>query len=97
MISAVLKDILLRAENWPAENQEELMRAALYIEQRHSGDFTLTSGDRKIMNERLEAAKLGALPADEEFDAVVGTLKDMRKETTLGSLSWKDLRNAGRK
>lgn len=97
MKSTVLKDILRRAENWPVEDQEELLQAALFIEQRHSSKFDLTGDDWKIIEARLEAAKLGAIATDEEVDAVVGRLKELRNETTLSGLSWKDLRDAGRK
>ncbi|MBI2717777.1 MAG: hypothetical protein HY245_01710 [Rhizobiales bacterium] len=97
MKSPVLMDILHLAENWPVEDQEELVRAALCIEQRRSGDFTLTSDDWKIIDARLEAARLGQIATDEEVAATFVSLKDIHKESTLGGLSWRDLRDTGRK
>ncbi|MGQ0484048.1 MAG: hypothetical protein ACT4SY_01650 [Hyphomicrobiales bacterium] len=72
MNSTALKDVLKRAETWPVEDQEELLRAALYIEQRHSGDFAMTGEDWKIIDARLEAARLGAIASDEEVASVLG-------------------------
>ncbi len=72
MISTALKDILKRVETWPVEDQEELVGAALHIEQRHSGDFALTGEDWEIIDARLEAAQLGAIASDEEFASVFG-------------------------
>ncbi|MBC8037781.1 MAG: hypothetical protein H7X89_11265 [Rhizobiales bacterium] len=72
MTSAALKDVLQRAEMWPPEDQEELMRAALYIERRHSSDFDLNTDDWKTIEARLEAARLGAIATDEEVAAVFG-------------------------
>ena len=72
MNSPALKDVLDRAETWPTEDQEELIKAALYIEQRHSGEFVLSHEDWKIIDARLEAARLGAIATDEEVAAVFG-------------------------
>ena len=72
MNSIALKDILQRAENWSEEDQEELMRAALYIEKRHAADFELSKDDRKIIEARLEASQLGSIATDEEVEAVFG-------------------------
>ena len=70
MNSIALKDVLHLAENWSAEDQEELVRAALYIEQRQSGEFELDSNDWSIIDARLEAARLSGLATDEEVEAV---------------------------
>lgn len=67
---AALKDVLDRAKTWPAEDQEELVRVALYIERRNSNEFTLTGEDWKIIDARLEAARLGGIAAEEEVSAV---------------------------
>ena len=98
MNPTALKDVLQRAETLPPEGQEELLRAALYIEQRHSGDFALTGEDRKIIDARLVAARLGAIASDEEVAAeTLGGLKNARKENTLDGISRQELRDAGRK
>lgn len=70
MNSSALREILDRVETWPAEDQEELVRAALYIERRNSSDFTLSGDDWKIIDARLAAARLGAIASDEEMSAV---------------------------
>lgn len=70
MNSSALREILDRAETWPAEDQEELVRAALYIERRNSSEFTLTGEDWKIIDARLEAARLGGIASDEEVSTV---------------------------
>lgn len=70
MKSTALKDILRRADNWPAEDQQELVQAALHIERRHMPDFELSDVDWKIIEARLEAARLGAIATDAEVEAV---------------------------
>ena len=70
MNSIALKDILQRAENWPAEDQEELLRAARFIEQRLMPDLELSASDWNIIEARLEAARLGAIATDEEVEVV---------------------------
>lgn len=70
MNSIALKDILHRAENWSDEDKQELMRAALYIEQRQAHNFDITRDDWSIIEARLEAARLGAIATDEEVEAV---------------------------
>ena len=72
MNSPALKDVLDRAETWPSEDQEELIKAALYIEQRHSCEYTLTEEDWTIIAARLEAARLGGFATDEEVATVFG-------------------------
>ena len=72
MNSTALKDVLRLAESWSQEDKDELLRAALYIEQRHSHEFELTSEDWTIIEARLEAARLGAIASDEEVEAVFG-------------------------
>jgi len=72
MNATILKDILRRAESWPEKDQEELVRAALYIERRHSSDFDLSDDDWKIIDARLEPARLGEIASDEDVNAVLG-------------------------
>ena len=64
---------------------------------RGASDFELTADDWKIIDARVEAAKHGAIATDEEVDAVIGRFKELRNEATLGGISWKDLRDKGRK
>jgi hypothetical protein len=73
------------------------MRAARYIEQRQSGHVTLSGDDWKIIDARIEAAKLGDIASDEEVNAIFVRLKDLRKKNTLGGLAWKNLRDTGRR
>lgn len=70
MNSTALKDILRLAESWSKEDKDELLQAALYIEQRKSREFALTKEDWTIIETRLEAARLGAIATEEEVKAV---------------------------
>ncbi len=72
MNSTALREVLRSAENWSAEDQEELVRAAQYIEQRKKKGFDLTADDWKIIEARLEAARLGGIASDDEVAAVFG-------------------------
>jgi hypothetical protein len=59
-----LKDVIERAEEWPQEDQDELVRAAQLIEQRRKGE------DWAIIDARLDAARRGDIASDEEVKVV---------------------------
>lgn len=65
-----LKDVIERAEEWPQEDQDELVRAAQLIEQRRKGELELTDEDWAIIDARLEAARCGDIASNEEVKAV---------------------------
>lgn len=47
---------------------------------------------------RPVARLVGAKDADQaRIDAAFNTLKELRKETTLGGINWKELRDEGRR
>jgi uncharacterized protein (DUF1778 family) len=70
MNSSPLKEIFARAETWSAEDQHELVQAAAYIEQKQAADFQLNDDDWKIIDARLEAAKLGGFASEKEVSTV---------------------------
>jgi hypothetical protein len=70
MNSSPLKDIFVRAESWPVEDQIELLRAAAYIENKHSPEFKIDDDDWKIVDARIEAAKLSGLASEKEIEAL---------------------------
>lgn len=70
MKSTALKDVLHRAEKWTAEDQEELVQAALYIEKRQSAEFKLDGDDWAIIEARLEAARLGDVATEAEVESM---------------------------
>ena len=72
MNASALKEIFNRAENWPVEDQEELVKVARYIEQRQSSGFDLDAEDWKIIDARLEAARLGDIASDAEVASFFG-------------------------
>jgi predicted transcriptional regulator len=65
-----LKDVLARAENWPTSAQEDLVNAALIIEQNQASDDEFTAEDWKIIDERLAASARGEFATDAEMEAL---------------------------
>jgi hypothetical protein len=65
---SALKEILARAEYWPASAQEDLVNAALIIEQNQKVDFEFTAEDWKIIDERLAGAARGEFATDAEME-----------------------------
>ena len=64
-----LKDVLARAEHWPASAQDKLVKAALEIEQFQDADFELTAEDWIIIDERVAGSARGDIATDEEVEA----------------------------
>jgi len=69
-MNPALKDVIERAEAWPEEDQDELVRAAQLIEQRRKGELDLIDEDWAIIDTRLEAARRGDIASDEEVRVV---------------------------
>jgi hypothetical protein len=67
---SALKDVLARAEHWPASAQEDLVNAALIIEQNQADDCEFTAEDWKIIDERLAASARGEFATDAEMEAL---------------------------
>ncbi len=67
---SALKDVLARAEFWPASAQDDLVKAALIIEQNQNDDFEFTAEDWKIIDERLAGAARGEFATDAEMESL---------------------------
>ncbi len=69
-MNAKLKDILQRAEAWPAEAQEELMEIALEIEAQLGGTYDATADELKAIDRGLRDAAEGRFATDEQVKKV---------------------------
>jgi len=69
-MNAKLKDILQRAEAWPAEAQEELMEIALEIEAQRGGTYDATPDELKAIDRGLRDAAEGRFATDEQVKKV---------------------------
>jgi hypothetical protein len=67
---SALKDVLARAEHWPASAQDMLVQAALEIEQIQDAEFELTVEDWKIIDERIAGSARGEIATEKEVEAV---------------------------
>ena len=68
--------LLERAETWPQEAQEELLRNALEIERKHAGIYRLDEEERADIREGLAEIERGEVASDEEVRA---TFEDLRR------------------
>jgi hypothetical protein len=59
------KEILRRIENWPQEDQEELIEVAREIEARRTGVYALSDEEKAALGEALRSS----LASDEEVEA----------------------------
>ena len=66
---SALKDVLARAEHWPASSQDMLVLAALEIERIQDAEFELTAEDWKIIDERIAGSARGEIATDKEVEA----------------------------
>ncbi len=69
-MTEILKELMGRAEKWPATDQQALARVMLDIESRHTQVDDLTEEDWKIIEERAAAARRGEIATDEEVEAL---------------------------
>jgi hypothetical protein len=67
---SALKDVLARAEQWPANAQDRLVQAALEIEESQDVDFELSAEDWKIIEKRAAGSARGEIATDEEMAAM---------------------------
>jgi hypothetical protein len=67
---SALKDVLTRAEKWPADAQADLLRAALVIERNQDADIELTDQDWAIIDARIAAAARGEIATDAEMESL---------------------------
>lgn len=64
MNQAKLKSILDDAENWTAEDREELADYARIIEARRAGLYRVTESEREALSEALGQAERGEFASD---------------------------------
>ena len=70
-MTRALKDVLQRAESWPAQAQDELAQIALEIDAALKGGVYHASADElRAIDEALAAVRRGELATDEEVEAV---------------------------
>ncbi len=69
--------LLERAETWPQEAQDELIRSALAIERKHGGVYRLDDEERTDIREALAEIARGEVASDEEVKA---TFDDLRRK-----------------
>jgi hypothetical protein len=67
---SALKDVLARAEHWPASAQDKLVQAALEIEVIQDAEFELTAEDWSIIEDRIAQSDRGEIATDEEMEAM---------------------------
>lgn len=65
-----LKDLFERAESWPPEAQEELLRAGLEIEAGQEGPYRATADELRAIDEALGQLQRGEIASDQEVEAV---------------------------
>jgi predicted transcriptional regulator len=68
--------LLERAETWPQEAQEELIRSALAIERKHGGVYRLDDEERADIREGLAEIERGEVASEDEVQA---TFDDLRR------------------
>jgi predicted transcriptional regulator len=68
--------LLERAESWPQEAQDELVRSALAIERKHAGIYRLDDQERADIREGLAEIERGEVASDEDVRA---TFDDLRR------------------
>jgi hypothetical protein len=61
--------LLERAETWPQEAQDELIRSTLPIERKHGGVYRLDDEERADIREALAEIERGEVASDEEVKA----------------------------
>jgi predicted transcriptional regulator len=59
------KEILHRVDTWPAEDQEELLEAAMEIEARRVGVYQLSGDERAAIERGLADMREGRFATDE--------------------------------
>jgi len=65
-----LKELIVRAETWPEEAQEELVRSAFDIEMRYLRAYELTDDDRAALKRSLDDVRNDRFASEEEVHEV---------------------------
>lgn len=64
------KDILRRVDTWPAEDQQELIEAAMEIEARRVGIYEPSDDERAAIESGLADMREGRFATDEAIGAI---------------------------
>jgi predicted transcriptional regulator len=65
MMTKTLRDVLVQAETWPREDQDELAEYAREIEARRTGIYTMSDDERAAVAKGLAEADQGKFVSDE--------------------------------
>lgn len=76
MTKAQIAVLLERAEAWPQEAQEELVRSSVAIERKHAGIYRLSDAERADVREGLAEIERGEVASDKD---VRKTFDDLRR------------------
>ncbi|MEA2906292.1 MAG: hypothetical protein QOI12_3679 [Alphaproteobacteria bacterium] len=69
-MNAELNEVFERATQWPAEDQLDLILAAIEIETRRQGAYRASSDELIAIDEALAAVMRGEVASDEDVAAV---------------------------
>lgn len=64
------KELLLRAESWPEEAQDELVRSAFDIERKYLGTYQLSDDDRAALARSLADVRANRFASEQEVEEV---------------------------
>lgn len=64
-MTKTLRDVLVQAETWPREDQDELAEYAREIEARRTGIYTMSDDERAAVAKGLAEADQGKFVSDE--------------------------------
>jgi predicted transcriptional regulator len=65
MMTKTLRDVLVQAETWPREDQDELAEYAREIEARRTGIYMMSDDERAAVAKGLAEADQGKFVSDE--------------------------------
>ena len=65
-----LKELLVRAESWPEEAQDELVRSAFDIERKYRVTYQLSDEDRAALARSLEDVRANRFASEHEVEEV---------------------------
>lgn len=65
-----LKELLIRAEAWPDEAQDELVRSALDIELKYLAPYQLSDDDRAALARSLDDVRAERFATEQKVDEV---------------------------
>jgi predicted transcriptional regulator len=77
-MNASTKKLLEEVETWPAEDQEELAAYAREIQQRRTGVYRLSDGERAGIERGLADMRAGRFATDEQIAAIFQRARSFR-------------------